>query len=124
MSYACRPRAGPAPFAPAPVDEVVAAIRAEKPAVVFAPHVETASGMILPDDYIRAVSDAVHEVGGLFVLDCIASGCIWVDMVATGVDVLIWIYAQQSASSSASGIGIGLPIAIVATAAITFANAR
>jgi len=78
-----------APFAPAPVDEVVAAIRAEKPAVVFAPHVETASGMILPDDYIRAVSDAVHEVGGLFVLDCIASGCIWVDMVATGVDVLI-----------------------------------
>ena len=78
-----------APFAPAPVDEVVAAIRAEKPAVVFAPHVETASGMILPDDYIRAVSDAVHEVGGLFVLDCVASGCIWVDMVATGVDVLI-----------------------------------
>ena len=78
-----------APFAPAPIDEVVAAIRAEKPAVVFAPHVETASGMILPDDYIRAVSDAVHEVGGLFVLDCIASGCIWVDMVATGVDVLI-----------------------------------
>ncbi|MCW2396704.1 MULTISPECIES: alanine--glyoxylate aminotransferase family protein [unclassified Sphingobium] len=77
------------PFAPAPVDEVVAAIRAERPAVVFAPHVETASGMILPDDYIRAVADAVHEVGGLFVLDCIASGCIWVDMVATGVDILI-----------------------------------
>ncbi len=78
-----------APFAPAPIEEVVAAIRAEKPAVVFAPHVETASGMILPDDYIRAVADAVHEVGGLFVLDCIASGCIWVDMKATGVDILI-----------------------------------
>ena len=77
------------PFAPAPVDEVVAAIRAERPAVVFAPHVETASGMILPDDYIRAVADAVHEVGGLFVLDCIASGCIWVDMAACGVDILI-----------------------------------
>ncbi|MCB2068677.1 MAG: alanine--glyoxylate aminotransferase family protein, partial [Ottowia sp.] len=77
------------PFAPAPIDEVVATIRAEKPAVVFAPHVETASGMMLPDDYLRAVSDAVHEVGGLFVLDCIASGTVWVDMVATGVDVLI-----------------------------------
>jgi aspartate aminotransferase-like enzyme len=72
-----------------PIDEVVARIRAERPAVVFAPHVETAAGMILPDDYLRAVSEAVHEVGGLFVLDCIASGAIWVDMVATGVDVLV-----------------------------------
>jgi len=78
-----------APYAPAPIDEVVATIKAEKPAVVFAPHVETASGMILPDVYLRAVADAVHSVGGLFVLDCIASGAIWVDMVATGVDVLI-----------------------------------
>ncbi|MDO9196659.1 aminotransferase class V-fold PLP-dependent enzyme [Rhodoferax sp.] len=78
-----------APYAPAPIDEVVATIKAEKPAVVFAPHVETASGMILPDAYLRAVADAVHSVGGLFVLDCIASGAIWVDMVATGVDVLI-----------------------------------
>jgi aspartate aminotransferase-like enzyme len=68
---------------------VVATIRAEKPAVVFAPHVETAAGMILPDDYLRAVADAVHEVGGLFVLDCIASGAMWVDMQATGVDVLV-----------------------------------
>lgn len=78
-----------APFAPAPIAEVVATIRAKKPAVVFAPHVETASGMILPDDYLRAVGDAVHEHGGLFVLDCIASGAIWVDMQACGVDVLV-----------------------------------
>jgi aspartate aminotransferase-like enzyme len=77
------------PFAPAPIDEVVATIRAQRPAVVFAPHVETAAGMILPDSYLRAVADAVHEVGGLFVLDCIASGAMWVDMQATGVDVLI-----------------------------------
>ncbi|WP_298833752.1 aminotransferase class V-fold PLP-dependent enzyme [uncultured Piscinibacter sp.] len=77
------------PFAPAPIGEVVAAIRKDKPAVVFAPHVETAAGMVLPDDYLRAVADAVHEVGGLFVLDCIASGALWVDMQATGVDVLI-----------------------------------
>ncbi|MBS1175454.1 MAG: phnW [Burkholderiaceae bacterium] len=76
-------------FAPAPLDEVVAKIAELKPAVVFAPHVETASGMILPDAYIKAVADAVHAVGGLFVLDCIASGAIWVDMQATGVDVLI-----------------------------------
>ena len=77
------------PFAPAPIDEVVAKIAEIKPAVVFAPHVETASGMILPGSYLKAVADAVHAVGGLFVLDCIASGAIWVDMQATGVDVLI-----------------------------------
>ena len=81
--------AADAPFAPAPIEEVVARIRAEKPDLIFAPHVETASGMILPDDYLRAVADAIHEVGGLFVLDCIASGCAWVDMKATGVDILI-----------------------------------
>jgi aspartate aminotransferase-like enzyme len=78
-----------APWIPAPIAEAQAAIREKKPAVVFAPHVETASGMILPDSYLKAVSDAVHEVGGLFVLDCIASGAMWVDMKATGVDVLI-----------------------------------
>lgn len=78
-----------APFAPAPIGEVVAAIKAQKPDLVFAPHVETASGIILPDDYISAVAEAVHTVGGMFVLDCIASGAIWVDMENSGVDVLI-----------------------------------
>ncbi len=78
-----------APFAPCPIDEVVATIRAERPAVVFAPHVETASGMILPDHYIQAVGAAVREVGGLFVLDCVASGTVWVDMLANDVDLLI-----------------------------------
>ena len=78
-----------APWIPAPIAEVQAAIREQKPAVVFAPHVETAAGLILPDKYLRAVADAVHEVGGLFVLDCIASGAMWVDMKANGVDVLI-----------------------------------
>ncbi len=78
-----------APWVPAPIDEVVAAIREKKPDVVFAPHVETSCGLILPDDYIRAVADAVHEVGGLFVLDCIASGAMWVNMEQTGVDVLL-----------------------------------
>ncbi|MGH8821611.1 MAG: aminotransferase class V-fold PLP-dependent enzyme, partial [Rhodoferax sp.] len=78
-----------APWQPAPVAEVVAAIRSEKPAVVFAPHVETSSGILLPDDYLRAVAEAAHAVGALFVLDCVASGAVWVDMQATGVDVLI-----------------------------------
>ncbi len=78
-----------AQWIPCPVDEVVATIAREKPDVVFAPHVETAAGMILPDDYLRAVSDAVHAVGGLMVLDCIASGAMWVNMEATGVDVLV-----------------------------------
>ena len=78
-----------AAYAPAPIGEVLDAIATLKPALVFAPHVETASGMILPDDYLKAVGDAVHAVGGLFVLDCIASGTVWVDMQATSVDVLV-----------------------------------
>ena len=85
-----------APWIPCPIDEVVATIAREKPAVVFAPHVETAAGMMLPDDYLRAVSDAVHAVGGLMVLDCIASGAMWVDMEATGVDVLVSAPAPPS----------------------------
>ncbi|MDX2349223.1 MAG: aminotransferase class V-fold PLP-dependent enzyme [Porticoccus sp.] len=78
-----------AALAPAPIDEVVAQIKSEKPDMVFAPHVETASGMLLPDDYLKQVADAVHSVGGLFVLDCIASGTLWVDMQTCGVDILI-----------------------------------
>jgi aspartate aminotransferase-like enzyme len=78
-----------APWAPAPIEEVCAAIAREKPALVFAPHVETSAGMMLPDSYLRALADAVHAYGGLLVLDCIASGAMWVDMRATGVDVLI-----------------------------------
>ena len=78
-----------AAFAPAPLAEVLVAIRSERPDVVFAPHVETASGILLPDAYLRAVGEAVREVGGLFVLDCIASGAVWVDMRACAVDVLI-----------------------------------
>ncbi|MFO1309247.1 MAG: aminotransferase class V-fold PLP-dependent enzyme [Burkholderiales bacterium] len=93
-----------APWAPPPIDEVVATIRRERPAVVFAPHVETAAGIILPDDYLRAVADAAHEAGGLFVLDCIASGTIWVDMEATGVDVLI--SAPQKGWSSTPGVAM------------------
>jgi aspartate aminotransferase-like enzyme len=85
-------RTGPGaqdPYAPAPIDEVEAAIARVKPAVVCAPHVETASGMLLPDDYLKRVAAATHAAGGLFVLDCIASGCLWVDMAEIGVDVLI-----------------------------------
>jgi aspartate aminotransferase-like enzyme len=85
-----RQGSGPtAPFAPAAIEQVVATIAAERPALVFAPHVETASGMLLPDAYLRAVADAVHAVGGMLVLDCIASGAMWVDMQATGVDLLV-----------------------------------
>ena len=76
-------------FAPYPIDEVVAKIRQERPAVLFAPHVETSTGMMLPDDYIRRVTETMHEVGGLFILDCIASGTVWVDMKDLGVDVVI-----------------------------------
>ncbi|MZR61432.1 aminotransferase class V-fold PLP-dependent enzyme [Alcanivorax sp. DP30] len=93
-----------APFAPAPIEDVVATIKAEKPGVVFAPHVETASGIILPDDYLKQVADAVHSVGGLFVLDCIASGTIWVDMKKVGVDVLISAPQKGWSSSPCSAL--------------------
>lgn len=90
-----------APFAPVPTDEAVAAIRQSKPDMVFAPHVETASGIVLPDAYLRAIGDAVRAGGGLFVLDCVASGAMWVDMEACGVDVLIT--APQKGWSSTPG---------------------
>ena len=93
-----------APFAPAPIAEVVAAIRAAKPDVVFAPHVETSAGLILPDDYLKALADAAHEVGALLVLDCIASGCVWVDMKATGVDVLISAPQKGWSASPSAGL--------------------
>jgi aspartate aminotransferase-like enzyme len=92
------------PFAPAPIEEVTAAIREARPAAVFAPHVETSAGMILPDDYISALSAAAHEVGALMVLDCIASGCAWVDMKATGVDVLISAPQKGWSASPSAGL--------------------
>jgi aspartate aminotransferase-like enzyme len=93
-----------APFAPHPIDQAVTRIRAEKPEVVFAPHVETASGLILPDGYIRALADAVHEHGGLLVLDCVASGCVWVDMERSGVDVLISAPQKGWSAPPSSGL--------------------
>lgn len=92
------------PFAPCPVDEVTERIRETRPSVVFAPHVETSAGMILPDDYLREVATAVHEVGGLFVLDCIASGCAWVDMAALDVDVLISAPQKGWSASPSAGL--------------------
>ncbi|MFK7964501.1 MAG: aminotransferase class V-fold PLP-dependent enzyme [Burkholderiaceae bacterium] len=92
------------PFQPAPINTVVAAIRKEKPAVVFAPHVETSAGMMLPDDYLKAIAEAVHEVGGLFVLDCIASGTTWVNMKATGVDVIISAPQKGWSGSPCAGL--------------------
>ncbi|MGP4715905.1 aminotransferase class V-fold PLP-dependent enzyme [Psychrobacter sp. T6-6] len=94
----------PKPFAPVDIDTAVAKIKEEKPAVVFAPHVETSSGMILSDDYIKALGDAVHSVGGLLVIDCIASGCVWLDMKALGIDVLI--SAPQKGWSSTPSAGL------------------
>jgi len=96
--------AHPAPFAPAPIDEVVAKIRADKPGIVFAPHVETAAGVILPDDYVTALAAAAHEVGALMVLDCIASGCAWIDMEKTGVDVLISAPQKGWSASPSAGL--------------------
>jgi aspartate aminotransferase-like enzyme len=93
-----------APFAPPPIDDVVAMIREKRPAAVFAPHVETSAGLILPDDYIKALADAAHAVGAVLVLDCIASGCIWVDMVATGVDVVISAPQKGWSASPSAGL--------------------
>jgi aspartate aminotransferase-like enzyme len=93
-----------AAFTPAPVEEVVDTIEAHKPGLVIAPHVETSSGMMLPDDYIRSVADATHTAGGLFVLDCVASGAMWVDMEACGVDVLISAPQKGWSSAPCSGL--------------------
>lgn len=93
-----------AAFVPPPIDEVVAAIRQHKPELVFAAHVETASGIMLPDDYLRRVAEAVHAEGGLFVLDCIASGTIWVDMKAQGIDILISAPQKGWSASACCGL--------------------
>ena len=93
-----------APFAPVPIEEVVKKIKDEQPDVLFAPHVETSAGIILPDDYICDVAEAVHSYGGLFVLDCIASGTIWVDMRALGVDVVISAPQKGWSASPAAGL--------------------
>lgn len=92
------------PFVPCPIDEVVATIKSEKPDCVFAPHVETSAGMLLPDEYLKAVADAVHRVGGLFILDCIASGTSWVDMKEIGVDALISAPQKGWSGSPCSGL--------------------
>ena len=113
-----------APFAPAPIDEVVALIRDRKPDFVFAPHVETSSGILLPDAYLRAVADAVHAVGGMFVLDCVASGALWVDMAAHGIDVLITAPQKGWSSPPSSGLvmlGERARAAIDATTSTSFA---
>ena len=89
MKASQREEGSQAAFAPAAIEDVVATIKSEKPDMVFAPHVETSSGMILPNDYIKQMADAIHSVGGMLVIDCIASGTIWLDMEATGIDVLI-----------------------------------
>ncbi len=99
------------PYAPPPIDEVVAKIRELRPDAVFAPHVETSSGIILPDDYVTKLAAVAHEVGALMVLDCIASGCIWVDMAATGVDVLISAPQKGWSASPSAGIVVMSPAA-------------
>jgi len=109
------------PFVPVPIDEVTSRIAADKPSVVFAPHVETSAGMILPDDYIKQVAVAVHAVGGLFVLDCVASGTLWVDMKALGVDVLLSAPQKGWSASPCSGL-VMLSAAAVARVGETESN--
>lgn len=101
-----------APWAPVPLEDIAAAIRRERPAVVFAPHVETASGMMLPDAWLRAIGDAAHEVGALFVLDCVASGAMWVDMPACAVDVLISAPQKGWSGPACAGFVMLSPLAL------------
>jgi aspartate aminotransferase-like enzyme len=107
------------PFAPPPIDEVVAAIRDKRPTAVFAPHVETSAGLILPDDYIAAMAAAAHEVGAVMVLDCIASGCVWVDMAATGVDVVISAPQKGWSASPSAGLVMMSALAVARLEATT-----
>lgn len=93
-----------ATFAPADIDVVTAFIRQHRPQVVFAPHVETASGMMLSEEYILALSQAIHEVGGILVIDCIASGCLWLDMKKLGIDVLLSAPQKGLSSTPCAGL--------------------
>lgn len=108
-----------APWSPAPVDEVVETIRRDRPQMVFAAHVETASGILLPDDYVRVVAAATHEVGGLFVLDCIASGALWVDMTDLGVDLLVSAPQKGWSGTPSAGFVMFGPAALEAMAGTT-----
>ncbi len=108
-----------APYAPPPIDDVTARIREVRPEAVFAPHVETSSGIILPDDYVAQMAAAAHEVGALMVLDCIASGCIWVDMAALGVDVLISAPQKGWSAAPAVGLVVMSPLAAARLAEVT-----
>ncbi len=108
-----------APFIPIPVEEVVAKIDEQRPEVIFAPHVETASGIILPDDYIQTIADAIHKIGGLFVLDCIASGTLWVDMKALGVDILISAPQKGWSAPACCGLVMFSPLALEKMASTT-----
>ena len=94
----------PKPFVPVAIETAVAKIKADKPAVVYAPHVETSSGIILTADYIKALSEATHSVGGLLVIDCIASGCVWLDMKDLGIDVLISAPQKGWSSTPCAGL--------------------
>jgi len=112
------------PFAPAPIEKVVETIKAEKPDIVFAPHVETSSGIILPDEYIKAIGEAVHSVNGMFVLDCVASGTLWVDMKECNVDVLITAPQKGWSGSPCCGLVMLSPMAsekIESTTSTSFA---
>ena len=113
-----------APWIPPPVDEVVETIERVRPEVVFAAHVETAAGMVLPDGYVRAVAAAAHEVGGIFVLDCIASGALWVDMTALGVDVLLSAPQKGWSGSPCAGyvmLGEAGRASVMSTSSTSFA---
>ena len=94
----------PQPFAPVDIETAVAQIKAHKPGIVFAPHVETSAGIILPNHYIKALSEATHSVGGLLVIDCIASGCVWLDMKELGIDVLISAPQKGWSSTPCAGL--------------------
>ena len=91
-------------FSPAPLDDILDRIRSERPRLVVSPHVETSAGLVMPDEYLKAIADAAHEVGALFVLDCVASGALWVDMKALGVDILITAPQKGWTSTPCAGV--------------------
>jgi aspartate aminotransferase-like enzyme len=91
-------------FSPMPVEEVCAQIREDRPNLVIAPHVETSAGILLPDDYLRELTIASHEVGALFVLDCVAAGALWANMDALGIDVLITAPQKGWTSTPCAGV--------------------
>ena len=91
-------------YSPPPLKTIVDEILSFKPKLVYATHVETSTGIIIPDEYIKGIGEATKSIGGLFVLDCVASGSLFVDMEILGIDLLLTAPQKGWSSTPCAGV--------------------